>query len=110
MSQYNSAVQNLFLASVRKKRIPVEVALNTGTSFRGKIRAFDQFSISLAFRDKVEVIYKSTILFITALAKPARRPLPPPRRPPVDPRDKGLIDPRKVVIPRSKSSPFPSRG
>ena len=83
MSQYQSQVQNMFLSSCRKRHQPVEVTLNTGTSLRGKIKGFDQFSISLSFRDKVEVIYKSAILIITVLPRkprPVRRP-PGPFRP-----------------------------
>lgn len=76
MSTYKSTIQNLFLATVRKRHQPVEVVLNTGTSLRGKIKGFDQFSISLIFRDKVEVIYKSAILFITVLPR-KKRPFTP---------------------------------
>ncbi|MBF0501091.1 MAG: RNA chaperone Hfq [Candidatus Riflebacteria bacterium] len=75
MSQYKSQTQNMFLSSVRKRHQPVEVVLNTGTSLRGKIKGFDQFSISLVFREKVEVIYKSAILFITVLPR-KQRPMP----------------------------------
>ncbi|MBF0547777.1 MAG: RNA chaperone Hfq [Candidatus Riflebacteria bacterium] len=69
MPQYNSQVQNLFLSDVRKKHQPVEVILNTGTSLRGKIKAFDQYSISLSFKEQVEVIYKSAILYIKVLPR-----------------------------------------
>jgi len=74
MSQYKSQIQNLFLSSVRKRHQPVEVVLNTGTSLHGKIKGYDQFSVTLTFRNKVEVIYKSAILFITALERKRRFP------------------------------------
>ena len=89
MSQYKSQIQNHFLSSARKKHLPVEVILNTGTSLRGKIKGYDQFSISLSFKEKVEVIYKSSILIVSLLARknfPRRegdfgdRPVRPPRR------------------------------
>ena len=69
MSQYKSQIQNLFLSMVRKRHQPVEVVLNTGTTLRGKIKGYDQFSITITFKDKAEVVYKSAILYITALPK-----------------------------------------
>lgn len=73
MAQYKSQIQNMFLSTVRKKHQPVEVVLNTGTTLRGKVKNYDQFSITLAFKEKSEVIYKSAILYITALPKRKRR-------------------------------------
>lgn len=67
MSQYNSQAQNMFLSQARKKHVKVEVILETGTVLRGKLRAYDQFSISLAFKDKIEIIYKSSIIYISIL-------------------------------------------
>ncbi|MBF0405744.1 MAG: RNA chaperone Hfq [Candidatus Riflebacteria bacterium] len=69
MTQYNSKVQNMFLSEVRKKHKSIEVILNTGTSLRGKLLAYDQYSISLSFKDQNEVIYKSAILYIKVLPK-----------------------------------------
>ena len=67
MSQYKSQVQNQFLSFVRKRHTPIEIVLNTGTTLRGKLKGYDQFSVTLTFKDKVEVIYKSAILYISAL-------------------------------------------
>ncbi|EKD81707.1 MAG: hypothetical protein ACD_39C01677G0001, partial [uncultured bacterium] len=72
MSQYKSQVQNQFLSQARKKHMKVEVILETGSVLRGKLKAYDQFSISLSFKDKVEVVYKSSIIYISAL--PVLRP------------------------------------
>ena len=80
MSQYNSQVQNQFLSAARKKHLKVEVILETGTVLRGKVQAYDQFSISLSFKDKVEVVYKSSIIYISMMPQrpmPARRPSGP---------------------------------
>ena len=73
MSQYKSQVQNQFLSQARKRHLKVEVILETGTVLRGKLKAYDQFSISLSFKDKVEIVYKSSIIYISVL---------PPLRPP----------------------------
>lgn len=88
MSQYKSQVQNQFLSQARKKHMKVEVILETGSVLRGKLKAYDQFSISLSFKDKVEVVYKSSIIYINALPmmrpplgdrRPYNRPSGPPR-------------------------------
>ncbi len=73
MSQYKSQVQNQFLSQARKRHLKVEVILETGTVLRGKLKAYDQFSVSLSFKDKVEIVYKSSIIYISIL---------PPLRPP----------------------------
>ena len=73
MSQYKSQIQNQFLSAARKKHLKVEVILETGTVLRGKIRAYDQFSISLSFRDKVEIIYKSSIIYIAIMPSRMRK-------------------------------------
>jgi RNA chaperone Hfq len=74
MSQYNSQVQNMFLSQMRKKHHRVEVILETGNTLRGKLKGYDQYSITLAFKDKLEVIYKSSIIYITPLPPlPERR-------------------------------------
>lgn len=80
MSQYKSQVQNQFLSQARKKHMKVEVILETGSVLRGKLKAYDQFSISLSFKDKVEVVYKSSIIYICALPM-LRPPMGGERRP-----------------------------
>ncbi|MBU1107462.1 MAG: RNA chaperone Hfq [Candidatus Riflebacteria bacterium] len=80
MSQYKSQVQNQFLSQARKKHMKVEVILETGSVLRGKLKAYDQFSISLAFKDKVEIVYKSSIIYICALPM-LRPPMGGDRRP-----------------------------
>jgi RNA chaperone Hfq len=82
MSQYKSQVQNQFLSQIRKKHQKVEVILETGNVLRGKLKAYDQFSVTLSFKDSVEVIYKSSIIYITPIPlapekKPLRRPYSP---------------------------------
>lgn len=72
MSQYKSQVQNQFLSQARKRHLKVEVILETGTVLRGKLKAYDQYSISLSYKDKVEIVYKSSIIYIFAM--PALRP------------------------------------
>lgn len=79
MSQYRSQVQNQFLSQARKRHLKVEVILETGTVLRGKLKAYDQFSVSLSFKDKVEIVYKSSIIYISAL--PQFRPPMTDRRP-----------------------------
>ena len=56
----------------RKKHTKVEIILETGTVLRGKLKAYDQFSISLSFKDKIEVIYKSAIIYIAIMPQRPR--------------------------------------
>jgi host factor-I protein len=82
MSQYKSQIQNLFLSMARKRHQIVEIVLNTGTTLRGKVKGYDQFSLTLVFKDKVEVLYKSAILYISLLPRkrrPIMRPMSPGR-------------------------------
>lgn len=67
MSQYKSQIQNMFLSQARKKHQKVEMVLETGTVLRGKLKAYDQFSVTLGFKDQSEVIYKSSIIYMTIL-------------------------------------------
>ena len=103
MSQYKSQVQNQFLSQARKRHLKVEVILETGTVLRGKLKAYDQFSVSLSFKDKVEIVYKSSIIYISILPQlrppssrmgrpPQSRPAPAYRRRP-DEEDRPLPKP-----------------
>ena len=75
MSQYDSKVQNLYLSQIRKKHQKIEVVLETGNVLRGKLKAYDQFSVTLAFKEQVEVVYRSSIIYITAIPSlPEKKP------------------------------------
>ncbi|NCB39498.1 MAG: hypothetical protein EOM80_12100 [Erysipelotrichia bacterium] len=114
MSQYKSQIQNQFLSQARKRHLKVEVILETGTVLRGKLKAYDQFSISLSFKDKVEIVYKSSIIYISIL--PQLRPPMGERRPysrtsPEAPRSGGYRRPyndeqRPLPVPPARR-PFP---
>ena len=105
MTQYKSQIQNLFLSMCRKKHQPCEVVLNTGTTLRGKLKSYDQFSITLSFKDKIEVIYKSAILFITAMQRKqrpvARRPYGMTAGPSTGPRRAPTDRPPRPSTPRT---------
>ncbi len=74
---FDFSVQNEFLNHLRKKQIPVEVALVTGIVFRGRIAMYDNFSLRLVFKGHSEIIYKSAIATMTPLPQPpSRRPFP----------------------------------
>ncbi|MBR4570574.1 MAG: RNA chaperone Hfq [Candidatus Riflebacteria bacterium] len=87
MSQYKSQIQNMFLSQARKKHQKVEMVLETGTVLRGKLKAYDQFSVTLGFKDQSEVIYKSSIIYMTIL--PALHTPTSDRRPRYNSRDNG---------------------
>lgn len=73
MTKYNFQVQNFFLSEVRQKHKPVEILLDSGSIVRGRITNYDQFSVTLTFSGKSEIIYKSSILYIKVLPKKKKK-------------------------------------
>ena len=47
MSDYGAGLQNEFLNTLRKERVPVSVFLINGIRLAGHIQSFDQYSIRL---------------------------------------------------------------
>ena len=54
-------VQDVFLNTVRKKRVPVTVFLSNGVKLQGNITSFDNFSVLLRRGPQVQLVYKHTI-------------------------------------------------
>lgn len=104
MSKYKSQIQNQFLSLARKKHTKVEIILETGTVLRGKLKAYDQFSISLSFKDKLEVIYKSAIIYIAIMPSRPRFDSRYDRGPE---RDYDRPSPRKEYAPAPANKPTP---
>lgn len=57
-------IQDVFLNTLRKKRIPVTVFLANGVKLQGNITAFDNFSILLRRGAQLQLVYKHTIATI----------------------------------------------
>lgn len=63
-SEKSQNIQDVFLNTLRKKRISVTVFLSNGVKLQGNITAFDNFSILLRRGPQVQLVYKHTIATI----------------------------------------------
>lgn len=57
-------IQDIFLNTLRKKRIAVTVFLSNGVKLQGNITAFDNFSVLLRRGTQLQLVYKHTIATI----------------------------------------------
>jgi len=61
MSEKNPNLQDKFLNTIRKDRVPVTVFLMNGVKLQGVIVWFDNFSMLMRREDHVQLIYKHAI-------------------------------------------------
>jgi host factor-I protein len=61
MAEKPQNVQDVFLNTCRKKRVPVTVFLSNGVKLQGNITGFDNFSVLLRRGPQVQLVYKHTI-------------------------------------------------
>lgn len=54
-------VQDVFLNSVRKKKMPVTVFLASGVKLQGNVTGFDNFCIVLRRGPQVQLVYKHAV-------------------------------------------------
>lgn len=54
-------IQDVFLNTLRKKKMPVTVFLSSGVKLQGIITGFDNFCLVLRRGPQVQLIYKHTI-------------------------------------------------
>lgn len=54
-------VQDVFLNTLRKKKMPVTVFLSSGVKLQGNITGFDNFSVVLRRGPQVQLVYKHAI-------------------------------------------------
>lgn len=66
-------IQDSFLASARREKLPLTLFLMNGFQMRGCVTAYDSFTVVLDCEGKQELIYKHAISTIIPL-----RPLPLP--------------------------------
>lgn len=69
MNKTANNLQDIFLNSARKNKIPVTVYLTSGFQIRGFVKGFDSFTVVLDCDGKQMMIYKHAISTITP-AKP----------------------------------------
>lgn len=61
MAEKAQNVQDVFLNTLRKKKIPVTIFLSNGVKLQGNITSFDNFSVLLRRGPQVQLVYKHTI-------------------------------------------------
>jgi len=61
VAEKSQNIQDVFLNTLRKKKIPVTVFLSNGVKLQGNITAFDNFSLLLRRGPQVQLVYKHTI-------------------------------------------------
>lgn len=59
-------IQDTFLNTIRKDRIPVSIYLIGGVKLIGKIRSFDKYSVLLEINSQEQLIFKSAIASVVA--------------------------------------------
>ncbi|MCR3761272.1 RNA chaperone Hfq [Clostridium felsineum] len=60
-------LQDIFLNSARKNKIPVAIHLTNGFQMRGNVKGFDSFTVILESDGKQMMIYKHAVSTITPL-------------------------------------------
>ena len=68
MAEKSQNIQDVFLNTLRKKKIPVTVFLSNGVKLQGNITAFDNFSVLLRRGPQVQLVYKHTIATVVPSA------------------------------------------
>jgi len=61
-------IQDVFLNTLRKKKIPVTIFLSNGVKLQGNITGFDNFSVLLRRGPQVQLVYKHTIATVVPSA------------------------------------------
>jgi host factor-I protein len=59
------ALQDSYLAEVRRQAVPVTIYLVNGFQLRGIVKGFDPFTIVLEYEKKVHLIYKHAVSTIS---------------------------------------------
>lgn len=54
-------IQDVFLNTLRKKKMPVTVFLSSGVKLQGIITGFDNFCLMLRRGPQVQLVYKHTV-------------------------------------------------
>ena len=69
-------IQDGFLNSARKERVPVTIYLVSGVKLTGRIRSFDRFSLILESNHQEQLIFKHAISTVVLTRAAAAAPSP----------------------------------
>ena len=59
-------IQDLYLNTVRREKLPVTVFLISGVKLMGKIKGFDKYSVILEANNQEQLIFKHAISTVSA--------------------------------------------
>ncbi|ACD23870.1 RNA chaperone Hfq [Clostridium cagae] len=65
MNKQQNNLQDIFLNSARKNKMPVTIYLSTGFQINGTVKGFDSFTVILDSEGKQMLIYKHAITTVT---------------------------------------------
>lgn len=65
MNKGTNNLQDIFLNSARKNKIPVTIYLSNGFQLRGFVKGFDSFTVILDSEGKQMLVYKHSITTVT---------------------------------------------
>jgi host factor-I protein len=68
MAEKSQNIQDVFLNTLRKKKVPVTIFLSNGVKLQGNITGFDNFSVLLRRGPQVQLVYKHTIATVVPSA------------------------------------------
>jgi host factor-I protein len=60
-TEKNQNIQDVFLNTLRKEKVPVTVFLTSGVKLQGNISGFDNFCVVLRRSPQVQLVYKHAI-------------------------------------------------
>ena len=75
-------IQDVYLNTVRKEKVPVTVFLVSGVKLIGRIKGFDKYSVILEANNQEQLIFKHAISTVTTVRIPSMAAPPPPPPPP----------------------------
>jgi host factor-I protein len=71
-------IQDVYLNTVRREKMPVTVFLISGVKLIGKIKGFDKYSVILEANNQEQLIFKHAISTVTAAKQQQMAPPPAP--------------------------------
>jgi len=71
-------IQDVYLNTVRREKLPVTVFLISGVKLIGKIKGFDKYSVILESNNQEQLIFKHAISTVTTARVSSAPPPPPP--------------------------------
>ena len=67
-SEKSQNIQDVFLNTLRKEKVPVTVFLTSGVKLQGNISGFDNFCVVLRRSPQVQLVYKHAIATVVPSA------------------------------------------